>query len=204
MNRLFRLFWLLLRSRWASRCPPLGPCRTRLRVWPNDLDVFLHVNNGVYLTLCDLARVDLMLRSGSIGVVSGRRRVFLVAAETIQLYRPLRLLQPFSIATRVVGWDEKGFFVEHRFCAARAAARSSKAEARQGEETVAHALVEGRVFDQERGPIPPADVLTRLDVPIEPPPLPAWVERWRDDQRALREATRGPQKHKANVQRPTA
>lgn len=90
MNRLLRLLWLVIRSRWAERCSTLGPCRTRLRVWPNDLDVFLHVNNGVYFSLCDLARVDLM----------------------------------------------------------------------------------------------------RLDITRESPPLPHWVERWKDDQRALREAIR--------------
>ena len=187
MNRLLRLLWLALRSRWAERCSTLGPCRTRLRVWPNDLDVFLHVNNGVYFSLCDLARVDLMLRSGSLGVVSGRSRVFLVAAETIQLHRPLGVFQRFDIHTRVLGWDDKAFFVEHRFTVP---SRARGASGAPGEETVALCVVEGRVFDRKLGQIRPADILKRLDITDDSPPLPQWVQQWADDQRALRESIR--------------
>lgn len=190
MNRLFRLFWLLLRSRWVPACPPLGPCRTAMRVWPNDLDVFLHVNNGVYFTLCDLARVDLMLRSGSLGITSGRRRVFLVAGETIQLLRPLRLFQSFVIQTHVLGWDEKAVFVQHRFRARFAAAISRGASPADAEETVALAVVEGRVYDRRHGHVAPAEVLSQLQIMGDSPSLPEWVERWRDDQRALRDVTR--------------
>lgn len=187
MNRLLRLLWLALRSRWAARCSVLGPCRTRLRVWPNDLDIFLHVNNGVYFSLCDLARVDLMLRSGSLGVVSGRRRVFLVAAETIQLHRPLGVFQRFDIHTRVIGWDEKAFFVEHRFSVP---SRTSDAGGASRDDTVALCVVEGRVFDRKLGQIRPADILKLLDIAGESPPLPQWVQRWKDDQRTLRETIR--------------
>lgn len=190
MNRLFRLLRLILRARWASRCPPLGPCTTRLRVWPNDLDLFLHVNNGVYLTLCDLARVDLMLRSGTLGLASGKGRVFLVAGETIQLYRPLSLFQRFEIETRVVGWDEKAFFVEHRFWITRGSDGRGGDGAGEGREIVAHALVEGRVQDRQGRMVAPDELLAHLGLPADPPALPEWVERWRQDQRALRRATR--------------
>lgn len=187
MNRLLRLLWLALRSRAVQRCSALGPCRTRLRVWPNDLDLFLHVNNGVYFSLCDLGRVDLMLRSGSLGVVSGRRRIFMVAAETIQLHRPLGVFQRFDIHTRVIGWDEKAFFVEHRFSVASGAVGAGDASR---DETVALCAVEGRVFDRKLGLIRPGDILERLDITGPSPPLPEWVQRWTDDQRALRETIR--------------
>lgn len=191
MNRLVRLLWLLLRSRWAGACSPLGPCVTSLRVWPNDLDVLLHVNNGIYLSLCDLARVDLMLRSDSLGVVTGRRRIFLVAAETIQFHRSLRLFERFAIETRVLGWDDKGFFVHHRFSARPAAGERPDTEGTEAEKTVAIAVVEGRVMDQRSGLISPADVLAQLGIAPESPPLPQWVRQWRDDQRELRRTTRG-------------
>jgi acyl-CoA thioesterase FadM len=184
MNRLFRLLWLALRSRWAPKCPTLGPSTLSMRVWPNDLDVFLHVNNGVYFTLCDLARVDLMLRSGTSGVTAGPRRPFLVAAQTIQLHRPLRLFERFRIETRVLGWDEKAFFVEHRFF-------GNRPRADGGDDRVALAVVEGRVFDAKAGPIAPPSVLAQLGLPPESSPLPEWVERWKNDQRAVRNTWRG-------------
>lgn len=161
-----------------------------MRVWPNDLDVFLHVNNGVYFTLCDLARVDLMLRSGSLGITSGRGQVFLVAGETIQLLRPLRLFQPFVIETTVLGWDDRAVFVQHRFRAPSAAETSRGGSPAEAEETVALAVVEGRVYDRSLGHIPPAEVLSELKITGGSPSLPGWVERWRDDQRTLRDVTR--------------
>lgn len=64
MNLILRLLALPLLSRRRSKTSPLGPCRTPFRVWPTDLDILRHVNNGVYLSLMDLARVDLLSRAG--------------------------------------------------------------------------------------------------------------------------------------------
>jgi acyl-CoA thioesterase FadM len=201
MNRLFRLLWILLRSRWASPCPPLGPCITPLRIWPNDLDLFLHVNNGVYLTLCDLGRVDLMLRSRALRGPSRPRRTFLVAAETIQFYRPLRLFHTFHLETRVVGWDEKAFFVQHRFLLPPAEVSAGDPGSGQQEETVAVALVEGRVYESGGAPLAPGELLTPIGIPDEPPPLLDWVQRWVEDQRALRRAYRGAKANPAGPSR---
>jgi len=55
----------MLRSRRAS---PLGSTdvgRMTFRVVPTDLDVLGHMNNGVYFSLMDLGRIDLMIRTGA-------------------------------------------------------------------------------------------------------------------------------------------
>jgi hypothetical protein len=45
MNLWFRLLWLLLfRDRRAVHL--LATTTVRLRVWPSDLDLYRHVNNG--------------------------------------------------------------------------------------------------------------------------------------------------------------
>ena len=72
MNLFLRLAWLMVTARFRPRCDMLGPCRTRFRVWLTDLDVLGHVNNGVYLSLMDLGRVDLLLRSGVLAKVRAR------------------------------------------------------------------------------------------------------------------------------------
>lgn len=106
MKLYFRLLYLIFTQRLRSRCSVFGPCDTSLRVWPNDLDIFLHVNNGVYLTLMDLGRTDMMLRSGVFGPVRSKGWYPVVAAETIRFQRSLTLFQKFSIRTEVVGWDD--------------------------------------------------------------------------------------------------
>src|SRR6187401_2614252 len=115
MNLFLRLLLLLLTARFRARCAPLGPARKRFFVWPPDLDVLMHVNNGVYLSMLDVARVDMMLRSGAFGRFGARGIYPVVAAQTIRYRRSLRLFERFEVETRVVGWDEQAFFVEHTF-----------------------------------------------------------------------------------------
>jgi acyl-ACP thioesterase len=37
----------------------------QFHVWPTDIDIFRHMNNGIYLTLMDVARFDMLKRSGA-------------------------------------------------------------------------------------------------------------------------------------------
>ncbi len=134
MNRWLRLLWLMLTIRSRPRVPPLGPCRTPFRTWFTDLDVFRHMNNGIYLTIMDLARLDLMLRSGFWRKLKEQGWYPVVVAETIQFRRSLNLFKRFEIETRVLGWDEKAVLLEQQFWS--------------DGDVVAHALVRAR-FPQE-------------------------------------------------------
>ena len=58
MNLLLRLFWILFQRRKQPQCGAFDTLRVRSRVFPNDLDLNMHVNNGRYLTFADLGRVD--------------------------------------------------------------------------------------------------------------------------------------------------
>jgi len=115
MNLFLRLLLLFLTAPLRPRCDLLGPVRKRFVVWPPDLDVLMHVNNGVYLSMLDVARVDLLLRAG---VAKRLRRAGIypvVAAETIRFRRSLELFQTFDVETTVLGWDDKAFIIQHHF-----------------------------------------------------------------------------------------
>ena len=84
------------------------------RVWPNDLDINLHMNNGRYLTIMDLGRADLMIRCGLGKVILKRRWMPVLGAVTIQYRRSLSPFQGFRLRTRILCWDEKWVFLEHR------------------------------------------------------------------------------------------
>jgi acyl-CoA thioesterase FadM len=64
MNLYLRLIWTLVRA-WRAPCIEPG-CwiERRLRVWPSDLDVNGHMNNGRYLTIVDLMLVEYFVRTG--------------------------------------------------------------------------------------------------------------------------------------------
>jgi acyl-CoA thioesterase FadM len=164
MNLFLRLLLLLLTSRFRPRCDVLGPARKRFIVWPPDLDVLLHVNNGVYLSMLDVARVDLLLRSGAAATL--RRHGFypVVAAETIRFRRSLQLFQVFEIETAIIGWDDKAFLIEHRFW--------------RGAELVAEAVIRARFLRRKGGTVSCRELLEALGRPIVSPALPAWIDAW--------------------------
>ena len=65
MNLFLRLIYVLVVSAFRPRLPAgQATGELTLLTLPNDLDIKLHVNNGRYLTLCDLNRVDLFVRAG--------------------------------------------------------------------------------------------------------------------------------------------
>jgi acyl-CoA thioesterase FadM len=161
VNLLFRLAWLLLVARFRSRCHVLGPVRTPFRVMPTDLDVLWHMNNGIYLSLLDLGRTDLVLRSGLAGPVRKRKWYPVVTAESIRFRRSLNLFQRFHVETRVLGWDDRSIYLDQRFL--------------RGAEVVASALIAGRFLGPE-GSIPPRAVLALAGLEeTGSPPLPDWA-----------------------------
>ena len=80
MNLYFRLLVFMIRVRFRSRLSMWDTSTVSSPGEPADLDVQRHMNNGRYLTLMDLGRMDLMLRSGfwkkvtDQGCVPGHRR----------------------------------------------------------------------------------------------------------------------------------
>jgi YbgC/YbaW family acyl-CoA thioester hydrolase len=83
------------------------------RIYPNDLDINLHVNNGRYLTLCDLGRIDLFVRSGLARVMMRKKWIPVVGSVTMKFIKPLYLFDRITIKSEVTHWDEKYFYSTH-------------------------------------------------------------------------------------------
>lgn len=164
MTLLLRLLLLLFSAPFRARCSALGPSRKRFRVWPPDIDILFHVNNGVYLTMLDVARVDLLLRSGVLSELKRRRWYPVVAAESIRFRRSLQLFQSFEVETAVLGWDEKALILQHRFV--------------RGEALAAEAVVRWRFLKRGGGTVSSSELLEAVGVNQPSPPLPPWVEDW--------------------------
>jgi YbgC/YbaW family acyl-CoA thioester hydrolase len=164
MNLLLRLMVFQLIGTWRTRCDVLGPCLTPFRVAPTDLDVLGHMNNGIYFSLLDLARMDLLRRSGLLSKLRAKGWYAVVAAESIQFRKSLRLLQRFDVETRVLGWDAKAFVIAQRFL--------------RDSDEVASAVIRVRVLRKKGGAVAPAEVLAVADKPVASPDLPAWAAQW--------------------------
>lgn len=114
MNLFLRMIWVLLTARLRGRMGAEDEGRVRLRCWPNDLDVNMHMNNGRYLTIMDLGRIDLIARSGLWPVMRTRKWHPVVGSAKIIFRRSISVFQTFELTTQVIGWDEKWLYIEHR------------------------------------------------------------------------------------------
>jgi len=116
MNLWLRLLWIALAAWRGDRIVlPDGPSRLSFRVWFHDLDAVGHMNNGRYLTLMDLGRTDLMLRSGLARAAWRHRWTPIASAIIVRFRREMRLFQRFRLETRLLYWDERLAIIEQVF-----------------------------------------------------------------------------------------
>lgn len=116
MNLWLRLFWYAATIRFRPALAlPVDTSRLRFRVWPLDLDTSLHMNNGRYLTMMDLGRVDIMVGSGLWRAVLKHGWTPIASTITIRFRRELKLFQCFRIETRLLAWDKVSVIMEQTF-----------------------------------------------------------------------------------------
>ena len=164
---LLRLLKALFAARFHPRIEPLAQSAVRLRVWPNDLDLNMHVNSGRYLSFMDIGRVELLVRMRVFRKVIrlGWRPI---NGGTIITYRKSLLLwERFTVRTRILCWDEKWFYFEHIV-------------ERQNGDLAAIANARGLLRGRE-GNVPPAALIEVAGVKhLSSPPMPDVIRRWNE------------------------
>lgn len=162
MNLWLRLIWVLVTGRWRGYLAlPDGVSVLDFRVWPHDLDLSVHMNNGRYLTLMDLGRTDVMVRSGLWKEVWRRRWTPIASAVTIRFRRELTPFQAFRLETRLACWDETLVVMEQAFVISGGP--------RDGQ-VAARALFKGGLYDRRtRRFVPIADLMTTIGLSAQSP-----------------------------------
>jgi acyl-CoA thioesterase FadM len=172
---LLRLWYTLATDLARPRQGVLDECRVSLRVWPNDLDSNLHMNNGRYLLAMDLGRWDYGLRAGVLQPAFRKGWFPVVGSATLRFRRSLGPFQRFELATRVVAWDEKWWWFEQRF--------------EVGGEVYALGRVKA-LFRGRKGNVPPAALLEAAGYAGVPQPsLRESIRLWQQAEEAERRGT---------------
>lgn len=116
MNLWLRMLWYLATLHWRPGLRLPGDVSVvRFRVWPTDLDTSIHMNNGRYLTLMDLGRLDLMVSSGLWRAVLRHRWTPIASGILIRFRRELRLWQGMRLESRIVCWEDATVVIEQTF-----------------------------------------------------------------------------------------
>ncbi|GAA0347490.1 hypothetical protein GCM10009092_09860 [Bowmanella denitrificans] len=136
MNLYLRLMLAVLRGLLGRKLHLLDEGVTYHRVWPWDLDAYGHMNNGRYLQISDVARIELMCRTNAAHIIFKRRFGGVLGGSLVRHVRALKVFSRYLVVSRVLCWDERWFYTEHRFetlsgkvittCITRAALRCKK------------------------------------------------------------------------------
>jgi acyl-CoA thioesterase FadM len=169
MNLWLRLFWLIATSwRRPKLAVPDGKSALFFRVWPHDLDPSLHMNNGRYLGLMDLGRLDVILQSGLWRAVLKHGWTPVANAAVVRFRRELRLFERFRLETRILAWTEATVFMEQTFLFADGD--------REGQ-VAARALFKGALYDRKaRAYVPVSRLMEEMGVTVASPPLTPEIE----------------------------
>lgn len=150
MKHYFRLLYVFISRFWKARISFLDSSKLYLRVWPTDLDLLFHMNNGVYLSLMDLGRMDLTLRSGFYDVLTKNDIFPVLGSEMIRFRKSLKLFQKFAIQTQLLHWDEKYFYLKQKFISR--------------EEVYATAIVKARFLKKNGDKVDPKEIFKLLQI----------------------------------------
>ncbi|KAJ0404598.1 hypothetical protein P43SY_005556 [Pythium insidiosum] len=85
------------------------------RILPMDIDRNAHCNNARFLRECGFGRRDLWHRNGVWKIIRAHGGNLVIGTQTVRYRRELSLGQRYFLQTRLLCWDERAFYVEHRF-----------------------------------------------------------------------------------------
>jgi acyl-CoA thioesterase FadM len=158
-----------------SKVDLLATTRVHLRVWPNDLDLKIHVNNGRCLALADIGLMHWFVRTGVLRVARQHKAYAAVGDAIAKFRHDLKVFQTFEIHTRLAGWDRKWGFLEHRFV--------------RQDRVIGVVAIRG-VFKGPGGPVDPGVLLAGLAYTTPSPELPEWANRFHKGGELLSELLR--------------
>jgi len=141
----------------------LGEDVLRMRVWPHDIDLNLHMNNARYLSVMDYGRMHLLARTRLFEHIIRSRWRPLVGAVWMTYRRSLPLFAAFTLASRLVCWDERWFYIEQIFS-------GSEGQAAVG-------WVKGILRDAQSN-LDPQKVIERVAPGTVSPPMPEAIADW--------------------------
>lgn len=121
MNLYLRLVGIIIYSFLKSRVAIAEKISLPLRIFPNDLDINNHVNNGRYLALLDLGSIHLFIRSGLLKHMLMKKLRPIIGGIIITYRKGLKLFERCTLTIQLTAWDDRWNYFRFEF-------RNSKGE----------------------------------------------------------------------------
>ncbi|MEJ6590018.1 MAG: thioesterase family protein [Crocinitomicaceae bacterium] len=131
-----------------------------MMVWPQDIDPFLELNNGRYVTLLDLGRYGYGTRVDINGFLKKNQWSLTITGTYNEYRHRLRLFQKFELNTKIIGYDSDWFYFFQKI------ERNGKTHM---------ASVVKYAFTSKKGIVKPKEVVAAMGEKYDPSQLPKWV-----------------------------
>lgn len=166
MNHYFRLLSMFIRHWFSAKThlDPTGDFVIKLRALPFDCDANMHLTNSRYFSFGDLGRIDMMLKTKLGSVALKKRWLGVVNAQSVTYIRPIKPMAKVELHSKLLGWDEKYWYFEHRFI---------------GNNTLYATILVRGVFLKGKKPVPMSELLSLVDHDHPSPELPMRVTHWK-------------------------
>ncbi len=171
MNLIWRTIWIHIKSNWLKKRDGIVPMTSvgvvKMTTLPTDIDVLMHMNNGRYLSIADIGRWDLLVRTGVIEDMNKLGWYPVVNQASVQYRKSLNLWDRFEVHSRLLGTDDRAVVLGQRFV-------------RNGE-IYAELVLRARFLKKSGGVVSIEELRGEFgDIPDE---VPAWVHEWSQESR---------------------
>lgn len=160
-------YFRFLRIYWGTKVDPKfdinKESELKLRVRLQDIDIYPELNNGRYMTLCDLARTHMGLKVGLIQQLRKRKWALVMGGSSGKYRRRILYRHRFTIKTQIIYHDSRWLYFHQTFD--------------REEKIHASFLMRAAVVDKN-GFIHPKDIYECLDMDYTPMEIPKWVASW--------------------------
>lgn len=163
MYPMLRFAKEMLKFRRAPRIGVLEAHVSTHRCWPWDLDPWIELNNGRTLTLYDLGRLPMAVRTGMIDTMRKNGWGITVAGNSVRYRQRIRGFQKFTMVSRSLGWDARFLYMEQSMW--------------RGGICCNHMLLRGAITS-DQGIVAPARLMQAAGADPTSPELPGWVQAW--------------------------
>lgn len=153
MHMIWRTLWIFIKKRFMQKAHISDVTEYSMRVLPTDLDLLMHVNNGIYFSLMDFGRWDMVFRNGVYDACYKKGWYAVVAGETIKFKKSLQLWDKFTLQTHIVAHDDKNFFIQQKFIC-------------KGQ-LMATGLVKVRFLKKSGGTVSPEEIFAQINDRLE-------------------------------------
>ncbi|NDW54751.1 acyl-CoA thioesterase [Aliiroseovarius sp. PrR006] len=163
MYPFVRMIKEMIKYAKAEPLPIDGVHISHHRCWPWDIDLWRELNNGRTLTMYDLGRIPLAGRTGLSRALIKNRWGLTMAGASVRYRKRIRTFARFEMRSRLVGWDDKFFYVEQTMWL---------------EDDCANQIVYRSAVTDRNGIVSTDKVRTTIGHSGPPPILPEWVQAW--------------------------